>query len=118
MALEEQSEGKFLSEILAAGILVVIGLAIEIGGVIGLVLFVGYLAAVLYREFRLEKAREDSGMVNRWFSEETYNLWNSKDMKGKILLVLGWIVGGVIGVLLVIFIFFMAVAWLYSQLVI
>ena len=40
VAQEGQSEGWFLSEILAFGILVVIGLAIEIGGVIGFVVFV------------------------------------------------------------------------------
>ena len=100
MAQGHRAFSEVLDVILAVGILVVLGLAVDIGGVIGVVLFVGYLAAVLYREFHKEDPDIESG-------------GNSKDMRGKVLFVLGRIVISIVALFVVcIFFFFL---WL-SQL--
>ena len=100
MAQGHRAFSEVLEVILAAGILVVLGLAVDIGGVIGVVLGVGYLAAVLYREFHKEDPDIESG-------------GNSKDMRGKVLFVLGRIVISIVALFVVcIFFFFL---WL-SQL--
>lgn len=110
---------EMLSQILAWCILPVMGLASEIGGFIGVMMVVGYLAAVLYREYRLEKAKEASGDPYHWFSKETHALWNSLDTKGKVLFILGRAVSFIIklalAVVLVVGAFMFVVAWFYSQ---
>ena len=114
---------KVLDEILAVGILVVLGLAVDIGGVIGVVLGVGYLAAVLYREFHKEDPDiESGGNIHQFFSQKTHDLWNSKDMKGKVLFVLGRIlliiVGLIVGLYLTYLIFILIAGSFYSQMII
>ena len=123
MAQGHRAFSEVLDVILAAGILVVLGLAVDIGGVIGVVLFVGYMAAVLYREFHKEDPDiESGGNIHQFFSQETHDLWNSKDMKGKVLLVLFWIlrfiVALIVGLFLAYHIFFLIAGWFYSQLII
>ena len=110
---------QLLSQILAWGILPVLGLASEIGGFIGVMMVVGYLAAVLYREYRLEKAKEASGNPYHWFSKETHALWNSLDTKGKVLFILGkavlFIIALALAVILIVGIPYLMLAWFYSQ---
>jgi hypothetical protein len=116
MGQDDESVGsQFLSQTLAWGILVVMGLASEIGGITGVVVFVGYLAAVLYREYRLQKAKEASGNHYHWFSKETHELWNSKDTKGKVVYVLGNIIAAIIGILLAIYLFLTLAFWFFCS---
>ena len=114
MAQGHRAFSEVLDVILAAGILVVLGLAVDIGGVIGVVLFVGYMVAIIYREFHKEDPDiESGGNIHQFFSQETHDLWNSKDMRGKVLFVLGRIVISIVALFVVcIFFFFL---WL-SQL--
>ena len=49
------------------------------------------------------QAEKEAGMVHQWFSKET------------LLLILGWIIIGIIGLLLSFFVFFVALAWFYSN---
>ena len=114
----DKSDGNLLSEILAQsiGLLVVIGLAIAIGGLIGVVVFVGYFLVILFRAFRLEMARDHSGKVHdNLFSKETHDLWNSMDTKGKAVYVLGWIIVTIIGVVLAWYALIFSVGWFFSQ---
>ena len=125
VAQEEQSEGGFLSEILALGILFVLGLAIEIGGVIGVVVFVGYMAAVLYREFRLGKAREESGKVHTQFNQvghENGDVDPSQESEIEELATPGIIsttiaagLGAIIGILLAIYIVLTPAFWFFCS---
>jgi hypothetical protein len=125
VAQKEQSEGGFLSEILALGILVVLGLATEIGGVIGVVVFVGYMAAVLYREFRLGKAREESGKVHTQFHQvghENGDVDPSQESEIEDLATPGIIattiaagLGGIIGILLAIYIVLTPAFWFFCS---
>ena len=111
----------FLDEILGSVVflLLVVGWALNTGGVIGVVLGVGYLAAVLYREYHKEDPDiESGGNIHQFFSQKTHDLWNSKDMKGKVLFVLGRILLMIVGLYLGFYIFMMVVAWFYSQLII
>jgi len=119
MAQGHRAFSEVLDVILAAGILVVLGLAVDIGGVIGVVLFVGYMVAIIYREFHKEDPDiESGGNIHQFFSQETHDLWNSKDMRGKVLFVLGRILLIIVGLYLGFYIFMMVVAWFYSQLII
>lgn len=125
VAQEGQSEGWFLSEILAFGILVVIGLAIEIGGVIGFVVFVGYLAAVLYREFRLGKGREESQKVHLQFHQvghEKRDVEPSHESEiedlatpGIIATTIAYGLGAIIGILLAIYIVLTPAFWFFCS---
>ena len=111
----------FLDEILGSVVvlLLVVGWAITTGGVIGVVLGVGYLAAVLYREFHKEDPDiESGGNIHQFFSQKTHDLWNSKDMKGKVLFVLGRIlliiVGLIVGLYLAHLILILIAGWFFS----
>lgn len=114
----DKSDGNLLSEILAQsiGLLVVIGLAIAIGGLIGVVVFVGYFLVIIFRALRLEMARDHPGKVHdNLFSKETHDLWNSMDTKGKAVYVFGWIIVTIIGVVLAWYALIFSVGWFFSQ---
>lgn len=82
------------------------------------VLFLVFLGVALYVEYQKEQAKEKEGKGYHWFSKETHDLWNSKDTKGKVVYVLGNIMVAIISVVLVVGVFFILVAWFFSQLTI
>lgn len=119
MAQGHRAFSEVLDGILAVGILVVLGLAVDIGGVIGVVLFVGYMVAILYREFHKEDPDiESGGNIHQFFSQKTHDLWNSKDMKGKVLFILGRIVIAIVALFLAFLFLRWILFWFYSQLII
>ena len=106
-----------LEIILAVAIIPVCYLFFKVGGVgVGAVLSLVFLGGLLYREFHKKDADvESAGNIRQLFSQETHDLWNSFDMKGKILFILGGVVLSIVAVLLSIYIILTPVFWFFCS---
>jgi putative Ca2+/H+ antiporter (TMEM165/GDT1 family) len=82
---------------------------------LAVVLFVVFLGVILYLEYQKKQTAEKEGDGHYWFSKETHELWNSKNTKGKIVYVLGYIIATIIAVVFAFAIMFFLLAWFYSQ---
>jgi|SaaInlStandDraft_1057018.scaffolds.fasta_scaffold74075_1 hypothetical protein len=106
-----------LDYILAVAIIPVCYLFFEVGGVgVGAVLSIVFLGGLLYREFHKKDTDvESEGDIHQFFSQKTHDLWNSFDMKGKILFILGQILAFIIAVLFSIYILLTPAFWFFCS---
>lgn len=82
---------------------------------LAVVMFAVFLGGALYVEHRKERDREKEGNVHHWFSEETHEAWNSKDINGKVVVVLGYIIGAIVGLFLMWLVLMFVLGWFFSQ---
>lgn len=128
MAQGNQSEGGLISELLALAILPVLGLSFSLGWPFGFIVFIMFFGAILYREFQLSKAAKESGKVQTQFNQVGYekrDVAPSQESEIEELATIGAfatiiaygcaIIGILLVILLVIYIFFTPALWFFCS---
>ena len=129
MAQGNQSEGGFISELLAWAILPVLGLSFSLGWPFGFIVFIMFFGAIhFHREFQLSKAAKESGKVQTQFNQaghEKRDVAPSQESEIEELATIGAfatiiaygraIIGILLVILLVIYIFFTPALWFFCS---
>ncbi len=129
MAQGNQSEGGLISELLALAILPVLVLSFSLGWPFGFIVFIMFFGAIhFHREFQLSKAAKESGKVQTQFNQaghEKRDVAPSQESEIEELATIGAfatiiaygraIIGILLVILLVIYIFFTPALWFFCS---